>query len=220
MFWLPKNISTTGGGIDSIILFITVTFGILFIIAEFLLLFFALRYRKKGDERAAYIPGNTFKALLWILIPVTFILGIDIALDVMQAPVWNAIKVYLPLKPDRVMGVMARQFSWEFTDAGPDNALDTGDDIKSLGIWRVPVGKEILFRLEAGDVLHSLWIPNLRLKQDAVPGRKIEGWFEATETGVYPIMCAELCGVGHGLMKGELHVLSEEDYAKWIKENS
>lgn len=219
MWGLPKNISTTGGGIDAIILFITITFGILFVIGEVVLISFAIKYRKGKGRKAAYVPGNTFQALLWILIPVTVILGIDIGLDVMQAPVWDAIKIHFP-KPDETVEVLGRQFSWQFTHAGLDGKLGTGDDIQSPDILRVPVGKKILFQLKSADVLHALWIPNLRLQQDAVPGRTIEGWFEATEEGVYPISCAQLCGVGHGMMKGELHVMKPEEYEAWVHEES
>jgi cytochrome c oxidase subunit 2 len=98
--------------------------------------------------------------------------------------------------------------------------LDTSDDIQTLNQLTIPVARKIQFELLAEDVLHSLWIPNLRLKQDAVPGRTIRGWFEATKEGTYPIACAELCGSGHGTMKGELHVLGPPDYEKWLKENS
>ena len=65
-------------------------------------------------------------------------------------------------------------------------------------------------------MIHSFWVPQLRLKQDAVPGRKIKGWFEATKAGDYPIGCAEICGVGHGNMMGTLHVYAPEDYEKWL----
>ena len=68
------------------------------------------------------------------------------------------------------------------------------------------------------EVIHSFFVPNLRLKQDAVPGRIIHVWFEATETGQYEIPCAELCGFGHSGMKGNLTVQSQEDYDKWLKD--
>ena len=73
--------------------------------------------------------------------------------------------------------------------------------------------------LTSEDVIHSFFVPVLRLKQDMLPGRKIEAWFEATETGKYEIACAELCGYGHYTMRGLLYVHSEEAYAKWLAES-
>jgi cytochrome c oxidase subunit 2 len=80
----------------------------------------------------------------------------------------------------------------------------------------VPVGKVVRIDLTSKDVIHSFFVPNLRLKQDAVPGRVIHVWFEATETGQYEIPCAELCGFGHSGMKGNLTVQSQGDFDKWL----
>jgi cytochrome c oxidase subunit II len=83
----------------------------------------------------------------------------------------------------------------------------------------VPVNKVVHVHLGSEDVIHSFFIPNLRFKQDMVPGRTVTGWFEATKPGRYELPCAELCGFGHSGMKGWLHVHSAEDYAKWAAEN-
>jgi cytochrome c oxidase subunit 2 len=80
----------------------------------------------------------------------------------------------------------------------------------------VPVGKVVRIDLTSKDVIHSFFVPNLRLKQDAVPGRLIHVWFEATEVGQYEIPCAELCGFGHSGMKGNLTVQSQADFDKWL----
>jgi cytochrome c oxidase subunit 2 len=82
----------------------------------------------------------------------------------------------------------------------------------------VPVNKVVRVALRADDVIHSFFLPNLRLKQDAVPGREIPAWFEATKTGRYEIPCAELCGFGHSGMLGYMTVHSAEDYQKWARE--
>jgi cytochrome c oxidase subunit 2 len=80
------------------------------------------------------------------------------------------------------------------------------------------VGKVVRVTLKAKDVIHSFFLPNLRLKQDAVPGREIQAWFEATKPGRYEIPCAELCGFGHSGMLGHLTVHTADDYDKWVKE--
>lgn len=216
--WLPENISTYGHRIDHVILIIYYIVGVWFIIAQGVLFYFLFFYRRKQAPKASHEAGVGLKKLAWILVPVTLILGFDLGIDAIQGPVWNEIKINLPKNPDQVVSITGKQFAWDFVTPGADNKLGTEDDIKSATDLYVPVNKKIVFELNAMDVIHSFWVPQLRLKQDAVPGRKIKGWFEATKVGEYDIACAELCGVGHGNMKGRLHVLNEADYVKWLGE--
>ena len=72
------------------------------------------------------------------------------------------------------------------------------------------------FELESKDVLHSFSIPVFRLKQDAIPGRRITGWFKATKTGEWDIQCTEICGIGHGMMPARIHITSAYDHNKWL----
>ena len=81
-----------------------------------------------------------------------------------------------------------------------------------------PVDRQVVLNMRAQDVIHSFFVPQMRLKQDAVPGREISVWFEATKEGSYEIPCAELCGFGHSQMKGELRVLSVADFNAWLTE--
>lgn len=217
--WLPENISSYGHQVDHVIQVIYYIVGAWFLLAEGLFLFFILKYRRRSGVTATYQPGTTLRALAWILIPAALVVGFDIGIDIIQGPVWEEIKLKLP-SPDQVVRIKGRQFVWECTHPGADGQLDTADDIQTLNQLNVPVNKKIVFHLEAKDVLHSLWLPNLRLKQDAVPGRIIKGWFEAKKEGEYPMACAELCGSGHGVMKGVLRVLSETEYQKWLIENT
>ncbi|MBI4196738.1 MAG: cytochrome c oxidase subunit II [Deltaproteobacteria bacterium] len=217
--WLPENISTYGGAIDHVIRTIYYIVGAWFVLAEVVFLFFIFKYRRRPGRSATYQPGTSLKALAWILLPVALILGFDLAIEVVQAPVWEEIKQQLPIADYKVR-VRGRQFVWDITHPGADGQFDSADDIQAVNQLVVPVNRKIVFELEAADVIHSLWIPHLRLKQDAVPGRTIRGWFEATQTGVFPLACAELCGSGHGMMKGELHVLNQPDFEQWIKEET
>jgi cytochrome c oxidase subunit 2 len=114
--------------------------------------------------------------------------------------------------------VTAKQFNWEILYPGPDGKIGTADDLQMDNELHVPVGKVVRVTLKAKDVIHSFFLPNLRLKQDAVPGREIQAWFEATKPGRYEIPCAELCGFGHSGMLGHLTVHTADDYDKWVKE--
>ena len=91
------------------------------------------------------------------------------------------------------------------------------DDLFLVNDLHVPVDEDFLVQLKSMDVLHSFFLPNLRIKQDAVPGMKIPVWFKATETGQFDIVCAELCGWGHYKMKGRVTVESREDFDRWLE---
>jgi cytochrome c oxidase subunit 2 len=97
----------------------------------------------------------------------------------------------------------------------PDGELDTADDIAVIDELHVEVGKTLHFRLESTDVLHSASpSPIFRLKQDAVPGRHITGWFQPTITGEYDIQCAEMCGIGHGVMGARIFIETPDQHKK------
>src|SRR5205823_12007944 len=86
-------------------------------------------------------------------------------------------------------------------------------------LFRSPVNKTVRIILKSKDVIHSFFVPNLRYKQDAVPGHEIPIWFKATKPGTYEIPCAELCGFGHSGMRGWLYVQTPEEYAAWSREH-
>ncbi len=218
MHWLPENVSSYGSRIDGLILMITVIVGVWFVAAEVLLLFFALRWRRKEGRKASFIPGTSMRSMAWVMVPTVIVLGLDLAIDAAGAPVWAAVKEELP-PADQTVRIIGKQYVWRFIHPGPDNKLDTGDDIESINQLHVRVGDTVAFELQAEEVVHSFFVPNLRLKQDAVPGRTIRGWFKATKEGEYQISCAQLCGLGHGAMQGLLHVDSPAAYQAWMTEH-
>jgi cytochrome c oxidase subunit 2 len=214
--WLPENISTFGADIDGIMYLIYYVVGIWFLAAEGILFYFVFRYHRRVAPAAAYAPGRSLGSLGWVLVPAFLVLLCDVVFDSKGAHAWERMKQHVP-RADVLVRIEARQFAWNFRDAGLDGALDTGDDVVTNGRLHVPVDRNVRFELVSRDVLHSLWIPNLRLKQDAVPGRTIPGWFSATRTGVYGIGCAELCGVGHGVMGATLIVQTEAEYRETLR---
>ena len=220
LHWLPQNISTYGQSIDDVMRLIYYIVGAWFILAEAVLLYFVIRYRRRDGGHAGYAPGNTARALAWILVPAALILACDLGIDYAQEDVWNEIKLHIPTDVKQTVRIEGQQFVWNFRHPGKDGKLDTADDIVLINQLTVPVNEKIRFELSSKDVLHSFWVPELRLKQDAVPGRIINGWFAATKTGTYTIGCAELCGSGHTTMKAQLHVLNPADYAQWLADNS
>jgi len=213
--WLPQAASSYAADIDGLLVEITWIVGAWFVIAELVLLFLIFRFRRKQGTRAAYLPGKSLRAMCVVLVPCAVILGFDLFIDAIAAPVWASIKESRP-PHDELVRITGEQWAWRFTYPGPDGKLDTDDDIHSLNEMHVPVDKVVQFELGSRDVLHSFFVRELRTKQDAVPGRTITGWFEPTVPGTFEIVCAEICGFGHTLMKGSLTVESEEDYRSWL----
>jgi cytochrome c oxidase subunit 2 len=137
--------------------------------------------------------------------------------------------------------VTAEQFAWNVRYAGRDGVfgrtdpmfysldnpvgLDPADpqgrdDIIGLNVLHAVAGRPVKVRLRAKDVVHSFFLPNLRVKQDAVPGLTVEVWFTPTRTGRFELACAQLCGFGHYEMKGVLIVQTAEEFARWAAEQS
>jgi cytochrome c oxidase subunit 2 len=111
--------------------------------------------------------------------------------------------------PDLTIDVKGLQYAWIFTY--PESGVISGD-------LHLPVGQDIKLNITAQDVLHAFWLPEFRLKQDAIPGREAELRFTPRLVGEYPVICAELCGAYHGAMVTKLYVHSQEDYDAWLQE--
>ena len=116
--------------------------------------------------------------------------------------------------------MVSQQWAWSFAHPGPDGILGTADDVKEVDELHLEVDKLYHYHLESRDVVHSFSIPVFRLKQDAIPGRIITGWFQATMTGEWDIQCAEICGLGHGIMAARVIIEGPEQHAKWLSERS
>jgi cytochrome c oxidase subunit II len=213
MRWLPEDVSPYGAGIDSLFYFIYYITAIAFILVTVVMVVFLFMYRHREGRRAVYSHGNTTLELTWTIIPAL----IFIALGFASKAKWDELKINIP-PTDTVIQVTGKQFNWEILYPGPDKEFNTADDKQIDNDIRVPVGKPIRVILKSKDVIHSFFLPNLRFKQDTVPGREINAWFQANKPGKYEIPCAELCGFGHSGMKGWLYVLGPEEYQKWLNE--
>lgn len=207
--------STYARDIDGLILLVLVITGFWFLLAEGLFFWLIVKFRHKEGVRSRYVTGDEKHLKRWITYPHYLVLVCDVFILVAALRVWNNIKIELPA-PERTIRVVGQQWAWSFVHEGADGQLDTDDDIRTVEELHVEVGKVYHFKLESRDVLHSFSIPHFRLKQDAIPGREITGWFEATETGTFDIQCAEICGIAHGLMAARIVIQTPEDYAKWV----
>jgi cytochrome c oxidase subunit II len=213
MSWLPENIATYGKEIDDLFYLIYYITGAAFLLVTVLLVAFLVMYRQKAGRRAVYSHGNTTLEMVWTIVPSLIL----IVLTFLSIPTWSKIKSHIP-ESDLHIRITAKQFNWEVAYTGPDGKFDTADDQTFDNEVHVPTGKAVVLHLRSRDVIHSVFIPTARFKQDAVPGREILQWVEVTKPGKYEIPCAELCGFGHSGMKGYLFVHTPEEYQKWVKE--
>jgi cytochrome c oxidase subunit II len=235
-YWFPTLASEHGRRIDSLFMAVLIVTGIAFVLVQGALGFFIARYGENGSERASYWHDNP-KAEAFLLITTAVILTV---LVFMGQRVWASI--YFSDQPSdaTIIQVTGEQFSWTFHYPGTDgqfgrtdtklitNTNSIGldredpqakDDIVSQNIMHAPAGKPVRVRLRSKDVIHSFFLPNFRIKQDAVPGMGIEVWFTPNRPGQYEIACAELCGLGHYRMKGFLTIDESQDaFNKWLAE--
>ncbi len=212
--YLPQDVSTHGHKIDHLFTFILLLTGAVFIATEVVLVVFMWRYdRERNQDPVKFTHGSHNLEMVWTIIPAATLLFIAIY----QMNAWAEVKIDRPDIPP-TLKVTARQFEWRLQYPGPDGVLDTRDDIHTVNDLHIPVNEQILIHLESDDVLHSFFLPNLRIKQDAVPGSTIPVWFRATEIGAFDLVCAELCGWGHYKMKGRLTIESREDFENWLEQ--
>mgnify|MGYP002629407539 FL=1 len=206
VFWLPDAMSTFAGEVDALFWFVFWTSTVLFAAVVGAKLYFMFRYKRK-DETSVPEPVHESKILemAWIVVPTVLVLfvflwGFDVYLRMNTAP------------PDSYqITVRGKQWAWEFEYA---------EGVTTFTEMVVPVGRPVKLTMSSSDVLHSFFIPAFRVKQDIVPNRYSSVWFEATQTGEFQIFCTEYCGTTHSGMLAKVRVVSEEDFASWISEQS
>jgi cytochrome c oxidase subunit 2 len=216
-FRRPWDASVDGWRNDSLFYISTVMVGVLFVIMCSIIVWACLVHRQ-GKHRADYERGVGRRHLVFTaVITAVVFFGVDGTLlydsyvDLDEA-LWKFPRAEQhPL----VIEVYAQQWAWNARYAGPDGKFNTPDDVVTIDDVHVPVGRPVVIELRAKDVVHSLYLPNFRVKQDALPGFTTRLWFQAKAEGVFEIGCAQHCGASHYKMRGLLTVEKAEDFARW-----
>ena len=235
--WLPADYSEHGHEIDKLYYFILALTGVVFLATEFILFYFMWKYDASVNKGpVVYSHGSHSLEIVWTIIPAATLLFIAIvqfnswAESKMQNPMYGADGIAGP-NPDNqdidddlqpTVEVTGRQWEWRIRYPGGDGLLGTPDDIFDVNELHVPANEDTIVSLKSMDVLHSFFIPNLRVKQDAVPGMKIPVWFKVLHEDVsslsnksnpftFEIVCAEHCGARHYAMKGRVNVHPMEE---------
>lgn len=226
-YFLPKSASVESAVYDNLFHFTASIAGMIFLLVEGILIYTIVRFRRKpGDlSDGPAIHGNTSLETVWTIIPAIIVTILAFysydVLKIVELP-YDRVSSWFcgPLTPakalaepvsggDLVVDVIGYQYYWEFKYPQYGNATSTE--------MHAPVDEFVLLRLTANDVIHSFWLPEFRLKKDALPGYVNEARFRAKTLGTYPIVCAELCGLGHSQMRAVLVVESREDFEKWAR---
>lgn len=170
------------------------------------MIYFAYKYKRKSvNAKSAYITHNTFLEFLWSFIPLVIFLAVF---------AWGWLIYHdMRIMPENALEIHVRgkQWSWE---------AEYKSGVKTANLIKVPINRDVKLILSSTDVLHSFYVPSFRIKQDAVPGRYTSLSFKANKFGEFHIFCTEYCGTQHSGMLGKLHVVTQEEYDKWLEEES
>jgi cytochrome c oxidase subunit II len=201
--WLPVSAGREAGRIHFVYWFTTIICMAVFSVVAAVLAFSVWKFRAPPDDDSDGPPthGHTQLEIVWTAIPVVLVTAISIVSAVVLAQNSRAGTDPLDVK------VHAQQFAWSFT-------YPNG---KSFGFLTLPKDRHVKLDITSGDVIHSFWVPEFSQKQDAVPGQHTTLVITPTRIGTYPVICTELCGLGHALMRSHVDVVSPADYAAWVK---
>src|SRR5512143_3982065 len=198
--------SPIAGEVDSVYIFITTIAVIFFIITQGLLIYFAVKYRRRKGRPDAETPDiRTNRVLegIWVAIPTALVM----AIFAYGYKVFEDIRTPLPGAEE--INVVAKQWLWEFKY--PDGRT-------AINELRVPVGGPVQLTMTSTDVIHGFFVPQFRIKQDVLPGRYTYLWFKPEKVGTYDIFCSQYCGMGHSAMLAKLIVMPQADYQEWVTE--
>lgn len=217
-YGLPHDASVDGFRIDALIHFTLAAITIIFVVVAAFLLYSLFKHRR--DRPAEYSHGSRGSIALVVGSVAVVLLGVDGYLFVhtltdMRRHFWNFEKAEATEGAVRIQ-VNARQWSWSARYAGADGRFGTPDDVVTTDDVRIPIGVPVIVQLASTDVIHSMNLPNFRVKQDAVPGMITRLTFQAKELGEYEIACAQHCGPNHYKMRGLLTVLPPEGFRAWL----
>lgn len=219
----PVDISTNGHLIDTLFNLTTMLILFFFVLVCIGIFGFSYLYRKSKHPVALYVHGTSRKhiAIVAAIGAMVFIM-VDMKITGISNRDYMESFAKWPKEDADVVRVevLGQQWAWNFRYAGKDGIFNTEDDIVTLNDLRLPTGKKIVFQVTAKDVIHSFSLPNTRVKTDAMPGRISKIWTELTKTGLYDVVCAQICGTFHYRMQAKMTVYSPEEFEKWQDEMS
>jgi cytochrome c oxidase subunit 2 len=203
--WLPTPAAKEADRIDFVFWFVSVICIGIFALVAAVILYAVVRFRARPDDDSdgAPIHGHTGLEIVWTAVPAVLVTAISVASAVALAQ-----NDRLPKKHIRV-NVMAQQFTWSFSY--PKYKGLTSSTL------RLPIHTAVELKLRSRDVIHSFWVPQFGQKQDAVPGITTRLVITPKRLGTYPVVCTELCGEGHAVMRSAAIVMTAKGFTAWVK---
>jgi cytochrome c oxidase subunit 2 len=203
--WFPQDASGAADKIDTLYDVLLICSVPVFVLVMTIAIYSVVRFRAKPGDLGdgAPIHGNTRLEVIWVTIPFLMVTALAIygwiVLDDLEAKQRN----------EMVVNVTGRQFTWTFEY--PSEKVNTTELV-------LPVDQPIEFKINTKDVIHSFWVPQFRLKSDAVPGLTTRIRVTPDRVGRYEVVCAELCGIGHSTMRQFVRVLPAGDFRSWLSD--
>jgi cytochrome c oxidase subunit 2 len=203
--WLPEDASRERGRIDFVFWFVIGICIMIFALVVAVLLYSILNFRAAPDDDSDGPPihGHTGLEIVWTLIPTILVTAIGIVSAIVLGR--NDAQGSNPFR----VNVVAQQFAWSFSYPEANNL--------TTGTLRLPLGRSVELSFKALDVIHSFWVPQFGQKQDTVPGLHTQLHITPTKTGTFPVICTELCGLGHATMRTTAIVMTPAAFDKWLK---
>ncbi len=203
--WLPPARSDEAGRIDFVFWFVTGICIFIFAIVAAVSIFAVLKFRAAPDDDSDGPPihGHTGLEIAWTAVPTLLVTAIAIVSAIVLAKDGNA-----GANPLRVE-VTAQQFFWSYSYPTYGN--------KQSAVLRLPVDRSVVLHMIAKDVIHSFWVPQFRQKQDLTPGTNPTLHITPNKVGTYPVICTELCGAGHALMRSRVVVMEPGAFERWAR---
>ena len=203
--WLPEQASSQAGEMDTLYDVLAVASVFVFALVMGILIVSVLRFRRRYGDEGDGVPihGHTGLEVVWTTIPAIIVTGAAIYSGIVLADIEES------KAGTKTIDVTGQQFAWSF------GYRDQG--IKNAGELHLVKDTPYLFKLHAKDVLHSFWVPEFRLKKDAVPGITTDVRVKPTRAGTYTLVCAELCGLGHATMRATVRVEDQAAFDRWVK---
>jgi cytochrome c oxidase subunit II len=201
--WLPQPASREAGRIDFVFWFVTGICIFVFSIVAAVSVFAVWKFRAKPDDDSDGPPihGHTGLEIMWTAVPTLLVTAIAVVSAIVLAK--DDAQGANPLPVD----VYAQQFFWSYRYPGYGN--------KESDILRLPVNRSVVLHMTSKDVIHSFWVPEFRQKQDVVPGVHPTLHITPNRVGTYPVICTELCGLGHALMRSRVIIMEPDAFQQW-----
>lgn len=215
-----KSASEYGDRFDRLFTYITLAIGIAFLLVLILLAIPVIRDRAAPGKKAHFDHGSSLKDKRTTTIVSIFVfimldaIVLYMSMTDLREAYWNIPRDERADEAYQVQ-VLGQQWAWNFRTRGDDGEFGTADDIVTINHLTVPQNRPVVLNLASKDVIHSLYIPDMRFKRDANPGAINEAWFMPITAGNYDILCAELCGYAHYQMGAKLTVLPDDMFDEW-----